>query len=108
MIPSIYSAKKEDLQESTLNASCNSEEDPASKIARLERELGEAILRRDFYDEMINVAESCFKISIRKNWSQTVMDLHAKFPMIYSITNLCRLFGVSKQAYFKYDREKAF
>jgi len=32
----------------------------------------------DFCDEMINVAESRFKISIRKKtWRQTVMNLHA-------------------------------
>ena len=36
------------------------------------------------------------------------MNLHAKSLMLYPITNLCRLFGVSKQAYFKYDQNKAF
>ena len=36
------------------------------------------------------------------------MNLHAKSLMLYRITNLCRLFGVSKQAYFKYDHNKAF
>ena len=36
------------------------------------------------------------------------MNLHAKSLMLYRITNLCRLFGVSKQAYFKYDQNKAF
>ncbi len=36
------------------------------KVKRLEKELGEARLRADFYDEMINVAESKFGIQIRK------------------------------------------
>ena len=36
------------------------------------------------------------------------MNLHAKSLMLYPITNLCRLFGVSKQAYFKYDQNRAF
>ena len=66
MIPSRNSSKKEDIQESSPKASCKSEEDQSPKIARLERELREARLRADFYDEMINVAESRFKISIRK------------------------------------------
>ena len=29
--------------------------------------------------------------------------MHAKAPERYTITGLCRLFGVSKQAYFKRD-----
>ena len=36
------------------------------KIARLERELEEARLRADLYDEIINVAEKKFDIQIRK------------------------------------------
>ena len=36
------------------------------KIARLEKELEEARLRADLYDEMINVAEKRFDIQIRK------------------------------------------
>lgn len=66
MIPSRYSSKKEDRKKSAPQTSCNIEEDSGSKIARLEGELREARLRADFYDEMINVAESRFKISIRK------------------------------------------
>lgn len=41
-------------------------ETPEQKIARLERELRDARLMRDFYDEMINVAEQQFNIQIRK------------------------------------------
>lgn len=66
MIPSRNSSKKEDSKKSARKVSCTSEADSASKIARLERELHDARLRLDFYDEMINVAESRFKISIRK------------------------------------------
>ena len=66
MIPSRNSSKKEDSKKSARKVSCTTEEEPAPKIARLERELHDARLRLDFYDEMINVAESRFKISIRK------------------------------------------
>ena len=41
-------------------------ESDKDKIKRLERELEEARLARDFYDEMINVAEKQFNINIRK------------------------------------------
>ena len=41
-------------------------ESAEQKIARLEKELCEARLRADFYDEMINVAEKKFDIQIRK------------------------------------------
>lgn len=41
-------------------------ETPEEKIARLERELMHAQLRADFYNEMIDVAERKFNISIRK------------------------------------------
>lgn len=34
--------------------------------------------------------------------------MHAKDAVEYTISDLCRLFGVSKQAYFKYDEDKAF
>lgn len=41
-------------------------ESAAQKIARLEKELKEARLRADLFDEMINVAEKKFDIQIRK------------------------------------------
>ena len=41
-------------------------ESAEQKIRRLEKELAEARLARDFYNEMINVAERQFNISIRK------------------------------------------
>ena len=43
-----------------------SEKELKARIARLERELEDARLMRDFYDEMINVAEKDFNIPIRK------------------------------------------
>ena len=51
---------------------CSTEESHASekelkaRIAKLERELEDARLMRDFYDEMINIAEKDFNIPIRK------------------------------------------
>ena len=41
-------------------------ESAEQKIKRLEKELADARLARDFYNEMINVAERQFNISIRK------------------------------------------
>ena len=41
-------------------------ESTEDKIRRLERELAEARMARDFYNEMINVAEKQFNINIRK------------------------------------------
>lgn len=49
-------------QKSQVHKSETSEE----KIARLEKELEEARLRADLYDEIINVAEKKFDIQIRK------------------------------------------
>ena len=43
-----------------------SDETAEEKIARLEKELEEARLRADLYDEIINVAEKKFDIQIRK------------------------------------------
>ena len=48
------------------STSSSNEESPDEKIKRLEKELADARLARDFYNEMINVAESQFNISIRK------------------------------------------
>ena len=48
------------------SASSSKEESSEEKIKRLEKELAEARLARDFYNEMINVAERQFNISIRK------------------------------------------
>ena len=42
------------------------EETVEQKLSRLERELQEARLQRDIYDEIINVAEKKFDIKIRK------------------------------------------
>ena len=44
----------------------DNEETPQEKIARLEKELEEARIRADLYEEIINVAEKKFDIQIRK------------------------------------------
>ena len=46
--------------------STHSQEALEDKVKRLEKELADARLARDFYNEMINVAESQFNINIRK------------------------------------------
>ena len=51
---------------SSHSASSSKEESSEEKIKRLEKELADARLARDFYNEMINVAERQFNISIRK------------------------------------------
>ena len=43
-----------------------SENELKARIAKLERELEDARLMRDFYNEMINIAEKDFNIAIRK------------------------------------------
>ena len=48
------------------STSSSKEESSEEKIKRLEKELADARLARDFYNEMINVAERQFNISIRK------------------------------------------
>lgn len=42
----------------------------------------------------------------KKSWRQAVENLHAKDPKRYAVKNLCVLFGVSKQAYYKHDESK--
>ena len=53
-------AKTSDIQVSS------AEETAEEKIARLEKELEDARLLADLYDEIINVAEKKFDIQIRK------------------------------------------
>ena len=52
---------------------------------------------------MIDVAEEMFKISIRKNWSQAVSSPHAKKRSEFTVSGICRLFGVSRQSYYKHN-----
>ena len=40
---------------------------------------------------------------VNQNPETTVENLHARDPKQYTIASLCRLFGVTKQAFFKYD-----
>lgn len=50
----------------TSSTSTKASETDAQKIARLERELQEARMLSDIYNEIINVAEEKFNIQIRK------------------------------------------
>jgi len=43
----------------------------------------------------------------KKSWRQTVENLHARDGRKYPVPCLCKLFGVSKQAYYKYDGHAA-
>ena len=56
----------EQTPEPTQQSESEAAESAEEKIRRLEQELAEARLARDFYNEMINVAEEQFNISIRK------------------------------------------
>ncbi len=77
------------------------------ELKRLREQLREAEIKAEAYDELINVAEAKFNIPIRKkSWRQAVENLHAKDPERYGVQFLCRLFGVSKQAYYKHDESK--
>ncbi len=42
----------------------------------------------------------------KKSWHQTVNNLHAADPKHYQVEGLCTLFGVTKQAYYKYDENR--
>ena len=61
----MHSQSSQVSTKSYLSTSAESES-AAQKIVRLERELREARLRADLFDEMINVAEKKFDIQIRK------------------------------------------
>ena len=63
-VPVVYSVASDRVSSSEANNS--SEKELKARIARLERELEDARLMRDFYDEMINIAEKDFNIPIRK------------------------------------------
>ena len=54
--------------------SSSNEESLEGKVKRLERELADATLARDFYNEMINVAERQFNIDIRKKLAPDSRD----------------------------------
>lgn len=56
----------ENKAQTTEKPASDSDDAVEEKIARLERELEEARLRADLYDEIINVAEKRFDIQIRK------------------------------------------
>lgn len=53
-------------EEVTSKAANEPSENLEEKVKRLEEELRKASLMREFYDEMINVAEKQFNINIRK------------------------------------------
>lgn len=73
---------------------------------RLRKELRKEKMRADLNEEIINVAEEKFKISIRKKARhQAINSLHAKDAKGYPVECLCVLSGVSKQAYYQYDGE---
>ena len=68
-----------------------------AEIRRLKKELAHESLRADAFNELINVAEKQFNISIRKSWRQVVKNLHAEDSRHYRVSNLCTLFDITKQ-----------
>ena len=42
----------------------------------------------------------------KKSWRQAVKNLHAEDSHRYQVESLCKLFGVTKQAYYKYDENR--
>ena len=50
----------------TANTADMTEAELKARVAHLERELRDARMMKDFYEEMINIAENDFKIKIRK------------------------------------------
>ena len=64
IVPVDNSVASDSVSSSEVNNA--SEKELKARIAKLERELEDARLMRDFYDEMINIAEKDFNIPIRK------------------------------------------
>lgn len=63
----IHNPSLPDQEKAKAHSSASAKDESAEqKISRLEKELREARLRADFYEEMINVAEKRFDIQIRK------------------------------------------
>ena len=58
--------KKRTIEKSLQSPLPNDKQSLQSEVARLRKALREASMRADLYDEMINVAEKQFNISIRK------------------------------------------
>lgn len=73
-----------------------------AEIARLKKELAHESLCADAFNESINVAEKQFNIFIRK-----LLAPSSKEPACSRLSeSLCKLFGVTKQAYYKYDENR--
>lgn len=77
-----------------------------AQIKELKAQLRAAELKVCAYETMVNVAEKKFGIAIRKKtWRQTIDVLLRQGCPYGGVTALCKLFGVSKQAYHKSRKE---
>lgn len=77
-----------------------------AQIKELKAQLRAAELKACAYETMVNVAEKKFGIAIRKKtWRQTIDVLLRQGCPYGGVTALCKLFGVSKQAYYKARKE---
>ncbi|WP_260446992.1 IS3 family transposase [Chryseobacterium lactis] len=77
----------------------NSKETPAQKIKRLERELADEKLKTKVLNMMIDLSDKQYGTQIRKKFSsQQSFKLHRQE---ISISRLCRLFGISRQAIYQ-------
>ena len=79
------------------------DQEPKDRIKELEAQLLLAEIEAEAYDKKINEAEAKFKMPIRKNWRQTVDNLHAKDRGRYRTRTFCGLFGGTRQAFYQYD-----
>lgn len=71
----IHNPSLPDQEKAKAHSSASAKDESAEqKISRLEKELREARLRADFYEEMINVAEKRFDIQIRKKLAPNDRD----------------------------------
>lgn len=77
-----------------------------AQVYRLKKELDNVQVKAELYNEMINVAERHFNIRIRKKLVPSSIDLRTKDVHRCRVVRLCRLLGVTKQAYYKYDEKK--
>ena len=72
------------------------------EIAILKKDLAQERLRADFYEEMVVFGKEVYGIDLKKVGTKVACRLHNRDKKLYGIVPMCRLLGVSKQAYYKH------
>ncbi|UII23490.1 IS3 family transposase [Fulvivirga ligni] len=81
----------------------NSEETPAQKIKRLEKELADEKARNLVLNRMIDISDKEFGTAIRKKpLARTARELQQERKL--SLAHACRLFGISRQTIYQHEK----